>query len=32
MCTAPIISLNAYKVGSTSSVNTLWINSWNLTI
>jgi cysteine dioxygenase len=28
----PLTSLNVYKVGSTQSVNTLWMNSWNPTI
>jgi cysteine dioxygenase len=28
----PLTSLNVYKVGSTRSVNTLWMNSWNPTI
>jgi cysteine dioxygenase len=28
----PLTSLNVYKVGSTKSVNTLWMSSWNPTI
>ena len=28
----PLTSLNVYKVGSTQSVNTLWMSSWNPTI
>lgn len=28
----PLTSLNVYKVGSTQSLNTLWMNSWNPTI
>lgn len=28
----PLTSLNVYKVGSTQSINTLWMSSWNPTV